>query len=82
MSTQILGDGKRIECTSEIEEVKFGIHLVDVVVKVTTCHDRTIRILSQDVFDGVCPPHRYYLLKLLLPWFEVAFQQLHLAVTS
>jgi hypothetical protein len=82
MSTQLLGDGERVEFTSEIEEVKFGIHLVDVVVKVTTYHNRTIRILSQEVFDGVFHPHRYYLLKLLLPWFEVAFQQLQLTVAS
>ena len=82
MSTQLVGDGVRVECTSEIEEVEFAIEVGDVVVKVTTCHNRSIRILPQDVFDDVCHPHRSFLLELLFPWFEVAIQHLHLTVAS
>jgi hypothetical protein len=82
MSTQLVDDGVRVECTGEIEEVEFAIEVVDVVVKVTTYHNRSIRILPQDVFDDVCHPHCSFLLELLFPWFEVAVQHLHLTVTS
>ena len=54
MSTQLVGDGVRVECTGEIEEVEFAIEVGDVVVKVTTYHDCSIRILLQDVFDDIC----------------------------
>jgi hypothetical protein len=82
MSTQLVGDGVRVECTGEIEEVEFAIEVGDVVIKVTTYHNRSIRILPYDVFDDVCHPHRSFLLELLFPWFEVAIQQLHLTVSS
>ena len=82
MSTQLVGDVVRIECTSEIEEVEFAIEVGDVVIKVTTYHNRSIRFLPQDVFDDICHPRRSFLLELLLPWFEVAIQHLHLTVTG
>ena len=82
MSTQLVGDGVRVDCTSEIEEVEFAIEVGDVVIKVTTYHNRSIRILPYDVFDDVCHPHRSFLLELLFPWFEVAIQHLNLTVAS
>ena len=82
VSTQLVGGGVRVECTGEIEEVEFAIEVVDVVVKVTTYHNRSIRILPQDVFDDVCHPHRSFLLELLFPWFEVAIPHLHLTFTG
>jgi hypothetical protein len=72
----------RVECTGEIEEVEFAIEVGDVVIKVTAYHNRSIRILPQDVFDDVCHPHCSFLLELLFPWFEVAVQHLHLTVAS
>jgi hypothetical protein len=82
MSTQLVGDGVWVHCMGETEEVEFAIEVGNVVVKVTTYHNRSIRILPQDVFDDICHPHRSFLLELLFPWFEVAIQQLHLTVSS
>jgi hypothetical protein len=59
MSTQLVGEGVRVECSGEIEEVEFAKEVVDVVIKVSTYHNRSIRILPQDVFDDVCHPHRF-----------------------
>jgi hypothetical protein len=67
-----VGGGVGVECMGEVEEVEFAIEVVDVIVKVTNYHNRSIRILPQDVFDDVCHPHRSFLLGLLFPWFEVA----------
>ena len=45
MSPILMGDGVRIECASEVEDVELAIHVMNVVVKVTTNHDCSIRIL-------------------------------------
>ena len=37
MSTQLVGDGVRVECTGEIEEVEFAIEVGDVVVNSERC---------------------------------------------
>ena len=72
MSPILMGDGVRIECTSEVEEVEVTIHMVDVVVKVTTHHDCSIRILPQDILDDIHHSLRSLLLEHLFSWFEVA----------
>jgi hypothetical protein len=73
MSIQNVSDGVMIKCKGEVKEVEFEIEVMDVVVKVTTYHNCSIRILPQDVFDDVCHPQRSFLLELLLPWFKLQF---------
>jgi hypothetical protein len=57
ISKKLVGDGLGIEFRSELEEGKFAILYVNVLVKFTIYHDPSIRILPQDVFDYVCYPH-------------------------
>ena len=68
----LMGDGVRIECASEVEEVEFGVHMEDVVVKVTTHHDRSISILPKDILDDIRHSLHSLLLVHLFTWFEVA----------
>jgi hypothetical protein len=72
MSPILMGDGARIESASEVEEVELGVHMVDVVVEVTTHHDCSIRILPQDILDDIRHSLHSLLLVHLLSWFEVA----------
>ena len=82
MSTLPMSSGVRVECTSEIKEVELAIHVADVIVEITTHHDRSISILSQDVLDDIRHSHCSLLLEVLFPWFEVAIQHLHLTISS
>jgi hypothetical protein len=52
--------------------VEFGVQMVDVVVKVTTHHDCSIRILPQDILDDIRHSLPSLLLIHLFTWFEVA----------
>ena len=82
MSSILVSDSVWVECSGEVEDVELTIHVVDVVIEVTTHHDRSIRILSHDIFDDIRHPLRSLLLEYLFTWFEVAIQHLHLTVTS
>jgi hypothetical protein len=72
MSPILMGDGVRVECASEVEDVELAIHVVNVVVKVTTYHDCSIRILPQDILDDIRHSLHSLLLIHLFTWFEVA----------
>ena len=72
MSPILMADGVRIECASEVEDVEIAIHMVDVVVEVTTHHDCSIRILPQDILDDIRQSLHSLLLIHLFTWFEVA----------
>ena len=72
MSPILMCYGAWVESASEVEEVELGVHMVDVVVEVTTHHDCSIRILSQDIFDDIHHSLRSLLLVYLFSWFEVA----------
>ena len=69
--TILVSDSVWVECLGEVEEVELTIHVFDVVVEVTTHHDRSIRILSHDIFDDIRHPLRSLLLVYLFSWFEV-----------
>jgi len=72
MSPIFMGDGVRIECASDVEDVELGVQMVDVVIKVTTHHDCSIRILPQDILDDIRHSLHSLLLVHLFSWFEVA----------
>ena len=51
MSSHLMGCCVSVISGSEIEEVHFAIHVVDVIVKVTAHDDRGICILLNDILD-------------------------------
>ena len=68
----LIGDDAGVEGTSEFKGVELSIHVVDVVVEITTHNDRSISILLDDILDDIshsfCPLH----MECFLPRFEVA----------
>ena len=82
MSPILMGDGAGVERTSEFKGVELSIHVVDVVVEITTHNDRSISILPNDILDDIshslCPLH----MEWFLPWFEVAVKHLHIMLSS
>jgi hypothetical protein len=82
MSPILMGDGAGVEGTSEFKGVELSIHVVDVVVEITTHNDRSISILPNDILDDIshsfCPLH----MEWFLPRFEVAVQYLELLLPS
>ena len=82
MPTQFMGDGLWIHCPRKAFPHQFRLHVLHVVVKVTTHHDTCIDILSIDVIDDFSDSPRSFLLERLLSRFEVAIEYLHLSVAS
>ena len=68
MAAKFMGDNVWVECTLESMEEQLLVHVVDVVVKVTTYHDVSIGILLDDISHSL----RSILLGLLITRFEVA----------
>ena len=52
--------------------VECPIHVVDVIVEVTTHNDSSIGVLTNDILDDFSNSFCSFLLELLLPRFEVA----------
>ena len=72
MSSHLMGGCVSVICGSEIEEVHFAVHVVDVIVKVTTHDDRGICILLNDILDDICHSLRSLCFERFVAWFEVA----------
>ena len=68
MSTHFMGNSVRVQCALKAKEMQLLVHVVDVVVKVTTYHNVGIGILLDDISHSL----RSILLELLVTWFEVA----------
>ena len=72
MSPLTMGLGPLRKCSSEVvlrQLLDDGRH---VVVKVTTEHDRSMGVLSDDISHDISNPLRPLFEVLLFPWFEVA----------
>ena len=52
--------------------VECPIHVVDVIVEVTTHNDSSIGVLTNDILDDISDSFCSFLLELFLPRFEVA----------
>ena len=52
--------------------IKCRIHVVDVIIKVTTHNDSSIGVLANDILDDISDSLCSFLLELFLPRFEVA----------
>ena len=77
VSPLTMGLGPLRKCSSEVvlrQLLDDGRH---VVVKVTTEHDRSMGVLSDDIFNDISDPLRPLLEMLLFPWFEVAVEHLY-----
>ena len=74
MTTHYMGDSIGFESTSEVKAVQLTVHVGDVIIKVTTHHDCSFRVLLDDILDDIghslCSVH----FELFLPRFEVAIQ--------
>ena len=68
MSTHFMGNSVRVQCALKAKEMQLLVHVVDVIVKVTTYHDVSIGILLDDISHSL----RSILLELLITRFEVA----------
>ena len=82
MSTQLVGDSVSFESMSKSEEVEFTVHVVDVIVEISTDDHQCSTILLNDILDDICHPLRSLNLELLFTRFEVAVQYLHLMSPS
>ena len=65
-----------LKCSSEVKLRQLLDDGRHVVVKVTTEHDRSIGVLSDDILDDISHSLRSLLEVLLFPWFEVAVEHL------
>ena len=74
MPTQLMGDGLWIHCPRKAFPHQFRLHVLHVVVKVTTHHDTCIDILPIDVIEDFCDSPRSFLLERLFSPFEVAIE--------
>ena len=82
MSNKLVGDSVRVEGMSEAEEKDLTVHVVDVIVEISTNDHHCSRILLDDILDDICQPLRSLHLELLFARFEVAVQYLHLISPS
>ena len=74
MTTQPVGDNSGVKCMGEVQVVQLPVHVGDVVIEVTTYHNRSLRILPDDILDDIRHSLCSFHLKLLLARFEVAIQ--------
>ena len=82
VSTQLVGNSALVHGMGEVKLVELPIHVVDVVVKISTHHDRSFGILLDDILDDISDPLRSLLLELFLSRLEVAIKDLHLMLSS
>ena len=68
MPTHFIRVSMWVQCTLKPKEVQLLVHVVDVVVKVTTHHYVCIGILLDDMSNSLCS----ILLELLIIRFEIA----------
>jgi hypothetical protein len=68
VSSHYMGDSIGFESTSEVKVVQFTVYVGDVIVKVTTHHDCSFRVLLDDISHSLCS----FRFELFLSRFEVA----------
>jgi hypothetical protein len=73
-TTHYMGDSIGFESTNEVKVVQFTVHVGDVIVKVTTHHNCSFRVLLDNILDDIghslCSVH----FELFFFRFEVAIQ--------
>ena len=71
MSTHFMSNCVRVQCALKAKEMQLLVHVVDVVVKVTTYHNVGIGILLYDILDDISHSLRSIFLELLITRLEV-----------
>ena len=66
-----------LDCSSEVQLRQLLDDGRHVVVKVTTEHNQSMGVLSDDIFHDTSDPLRSLFEMLLFPWFEVAVEHLN-----
>ena len=69
---QLVSDTSLIKSMLKVMVVECPIHVVDVIVEVTTHNDSSIGVLANDILDDISDSFCSFLLELFLPRFEVA----------
>ena len=82
MSSHLMGGCLSVICMSEVKEVQCTIHVMDVIVEITTHNDRSICILLNDILDDISHSLRSLCFERFIPWFEVAIKYLHFMLAS
>ena len=72
MTSQLVSDTSLIKSMLKVMVVECPIHVVDVIIKVTTHNDSSIGVLTNDILDDISDSLCSFLLELFLPRFEVA----------
>ena len=71
-----------IKSILKVMVVECPIHVVDVIVEVTTHNDSSIGVLTNDISDDISDSLCSLLLEFFFPRFEVAVKYLHLLSPS
>ena len=77
-----MGFDTRVDCRCKVERRQLLDDVSHVVVEVTTDHDRSMRVLPDDVSRDFRYPFGSLLQVLLFPWLEVAVEDLDVLVTE
>ena len=72
MTSQLVSCTSRIESMLKVMVVECPIHVVDVIIEVTTHNDSSIGVLTYDILDDISDSFCSFLLELFLPRLEVA----------
>ena len=72
VTTHYMGDSIGFESTSEVKVVQFTVHVGDVIVKVTTYHNCSFRVLLDDILDDIGHSLWSVRFELFFSRFEVA----------
>ncbi len=72
VTSQRVSGTSLINCVLKVMVVECPIHVVDVIIEVTTHNDSSIGVLTNDILDDISDSLCSFLLELFLPRFEVA----------
>ena len=66
-----MGNSVRVQCAFKAKKMWLLVHVVDVIVKVTTYHNVSICIFLDDILDDISHSLRSIFLELLITRFKV-----------
>ncbi len=72
VTSQPVSGTSLIQSMLKVMVVECPIHVVDVIIKVTTQNDSSIGVLTNDILDDISDSLCSFLLELFLPRFKVA----------
>ena len=81
-STHLMCASVLIKCQSEVQKMQFAVHLVDVIVEVTTHNNGSICILLNDILDDILHSLRSLSFEWSIPWCNVSIKYLYLMFIS